>query len=383
MKTAKSPNRNWELDYSYDGFGNLSSHKRKNRGRKGKDFELKHNAATNRMVSHSVEYDANGNMVRLAGMELAFDVENRLVELRHNERGVEQYAYDVGNRRVWKKQPNGVEEFYLYGENSRPLAVYRLTEEENKLEFELVDYSVYFANRLIRSRDRAVVLNQQYSVEMEVGRNGNLKTSFLPFGEEESATEENRLKFGTYRRDATSGLDYAEQRYYSPEIGRFITPDPYVRSIKPNDPETWNRYAYCGNDPINCIDPHGTNCRSWAVGSPWEPCGRYNCPAYTEINDPLWIYYHPEYGICDGNYNQYPDPISYEPGMDESILQQLVDLYIQVMDMYSELYAQQVIAEQIAYFDSISSHGFNFNLARFLEILEERLGYMLILYGSV
>jgi len=298
LKTAKSPNRNWELDYDYDGFGNLSSHKRKNRGRNGKDFELKHNPATNRMETPSVEYDANGNIVSITGMELTYDVENRLVVLRHNERGVEQYAYDFANRRIWKKQPDGVEEFYLYGENSRPLAVYRLTEKENNLEFEIVDYSVYFANRLIRSRDRAVVLNRQHSVETEVGRNGNLKTIFLPFGEEDSATEENRVKFGMYRRDATSGLDYAEQRYYSSALGRFITPDPYVKSINPGDPETWNRYAYCGNDPINCIDPHGTNCTNVYVGNPWINCGQYYCPSYTDINDPMWIYYHPTYGYC-------------------------------------------------------------------------------------
>ena len=154
--------------------------------------------------------------------------------------------------RIWKKQPNGVEEFYVYGEDSRPLAVYQLTEDGiGTPEFVLVDYSVYFAKRLIRSRDRAVVLNRQYSIETEVGRNINRNANFLPFGEEESVTEENRVKFGTYRRDATSGLDYAEQRYYSSELGRFITPDNYVKSIKQGDPETWNRYAYCGNDPSN------------------------------------------------------------------------------------------------------------------------------------
>ena len=157
-----------------------------------------------------MEYDANGNIVRLAGMELAFDVENRLIELRHNEKGVEQYTYDMGNRRFWKKQPGDAEEFYLYGEDSRLLAVYQLTKKENKLEFELVDYNIYFTNRLLRSRDKAVILNRQHSVEMEIGRDGAQKTMFLPFGEEEVATEENCVKFGTYRRDVTSGLDYAK-----------------------------------------------------------------------------------------------------------------------------------------------------------------------------
>jgi len=327
LKTAKSTNRDWELGYEYDGFGNLSSHKRRNRGRKGKDFELKHNQTTNRMTDSRIEYDANGNIVRLAGMELTFDVENRLIELLHNEKSVvEQYAYDAVNRRIWKKQPNGVEEFYLYGEDSKLLAVYQMTEDGSCIpEFELVDYSVYFAKRMIRSRDRSVILNRQHSVETEVGRNGNRKTRFLPFGEEESISEENRVKFGTYRRDAASGLDYAEQRYYSSELGRFISPDPYVKSINPNDPETWNRYAYCGNDPINCIDPHGTACQSGY--DLW--CEEYTCPAYTNINDPLWIYYHPWPGFCDGNYNQYYyNGFPYSPGDEEYLLTQLVNLFM-------------------------------------------------------
>jgi len=237
------------------------------------------------METASIEYDANGNITHLAGMELVFDVENRLVELRH-EIGVEQYAYDAGNRRIWKKQPDGVEEFYLYGEDSRLMAVYQLTEaDKGAPEFELVDYSVYFAKKLIRSRDRAVVLNRQHSVETEVGREINRKTRYLSFGEEESATEENRVKFGTYRRDATSGLDYAEQRYYSSEFGRFITPDPYVQSIQLDEPETWNRYAYCGNDPINRIDPHGTYyCKAIMSSTVNRYCNNYSCPnnAYAE-----------------------------------------------------------------------------------------------------
>ena len=66
----------------------------------------------------------------------------------------------------------------------------------------------------------------------------------MPFGEEETATRENRIKFGTYVRDEISGLDYAKRRYYSSELGRFISPDPYIDSIRLDDPDSWNRYAF-------------------------------------------------------------------------------------------------------------------------------------------
>ena len=42
---------------------------------------------------------------------------------------------------------------------------------------------------------------------------------------------------------------YLRNRYYDPSIGRFTTEDP----VKDGD----NWYAYCGNNPVNYIDPWG------------------------------------------------------------------------------------------------------------------------------
>jgi hypothetical protein len=44
-------------------------------------------------------------------------------------------------------------------------------------------------------------------------------------------------------------------RYYVPEIGRFISADTIVP--EPNNPQSFNRYAYSFNDPINYTDPSG------------------------------------------------------------------------------------------------------------------------------
>jgi RHS repeat-associated protein len=62
--------------------------------------------------------------------------------------------------------------------------------------------------------------------------------------------------FATYRRDAeTTGLDYADQRYYQPGGGRFLTADPGP-TLRDN-PTSWNRYAYAWGDPVNLVDPDG------------------------------------------------------------------------------------------------------------------------------
>jgi RHS repeat-associated protein len=54
--------------------------------------------------------------------------------------------------------------------------------------------------------------------------------------------------------DDETGLYYYGARYYDPQLGRFIQPDSSVPS---DDPQTLNRYAYCGNNPLKYVDPTG------------------------------------------------------------------------------------------------------------------------------
>lgn len=85
----------------------------------------------------------------------------------------------------------------------------------------------------------------------DVGEQGT-----FPFGESwynNSATSS--WVFTTYERDAESGNDYALARSYANINGRFLAPDPLEGGV--GDPQSWNRYAYVENDPINLSDPSG------------------------------------------------------------------------------------------------------------------------------
>jgi RHS repeat-associated protein len=55
--------------------------------------------------------------------------------------------------------------------------------------------------------------------------------------------------------DEDTGLYYYGARYYDSELGRFTQADTIVPSAA--DPQTLNRYAYCGNNPIKYVDPSG------------------------------------------------------------------------------------------------------------------------------
>lgn len=51
------------------------------------------------------------------------------------------------------------------------------------------------------------------------------------------------------------GLIDMNGRFYDPLIGRFLSPDPYVQA--PDNPQNYNRYAYCLNNPLKYTDPSG------------------------------------------------------------------------------------------------------------------------------
>jgi len=65
------------------------------------------------------------------------------------------------------------------------------------------------------------------------------------------------FKFTGKERDSESGLDDFGARYFGSSLGRFQTPDPLLNSGRPWDPQTWNRYAYARNNPLNIVDPTG------------------------------------------------------------------------------------------------------------------------------
>ena len=53
--------------------------------------------------------------------------------------------------------------------------------------------------------------------------------TYYPWGEAKGSTNpQDAWSYATYWRDSVTGLDYANQRYYSNTYGRFMTPDPYT-----------------------------------------------------------------------------------------------------------------------------------------------------------
>jgi RHS repeat-associated protein len=94
--------------------------------------------------------------------------------------------------------------------------------------------------------------------------NGSIYDSmdYLPYGEQIAGGTGTTHKFTGKERDAESGLDDFDARYYSSNLGRFVSADwsatpvpiPYADF---NDPQSLNLYTYVRNVPTVRTDPNG------------------------------------------------------------------------------------------------------------------------------
>jgi RHS repeat-associated protein len=72
-----------------------------------------------------------------------------------------------------------------------------------------------------------------------------------------SAADNVRQRYADTRLDDATGLDHTLWRKLETKSGRWTTPDPYGKSLRVATPQSFNRYSYVQNDPVNSLDPSG------------------------------------------------------------------------------------------------------------------------------
>lgn len=76
---------------------------------------------------------------------------------------------------------------------------------------------------------------------------------YEPYGEDLTGAKDGPAYTG-HVSDAVTGMSYMQQRYYDPQIGRFLSVDPVSAS---DTGSNFNRYRYAANNPYRFVDPDG------------------------------------------------------------------------------------------------------------------------------
>ncbi|MGH2597261.1 MAG: DNRLRE domain-containing protein [Actinomycetota bacterium] len=139
--------------------------------------------------------------------------------------------------------------------------------------------------------------------------------TYDPYGNQVSSTgtTTNHWKFAAGYFDQATGLYKFGERYYDPVTGRWTQPDPIPGSQ--SDPETFDRYVYAADNPINFSDPSGELLPSNnSGGGHWQPQWQSHwSPRWT----PQW---HPHPVLPSSHHSAGPDvqvtdpPSSSNPG---------------------------------------------------------------------
>jgi RHS repeat-associated protein len=246
---SASSTQSWSETYGFDGFGNLLT---KTPTGGAPTLSQSVNPVNNQIVGQT--YDSNGNQLSSPLGTLAYDAENRIASMAA---GGVQYADDSRNKRIWRSilsNGNLAQQVFFYGVDGQKLGTYTFTLAMIGNAAEMTNSTVllatFFGSKRVGTYDRlgSAKYNQQ----------NNQAQSFYPYGEDRGTVQPNdELKFATYTRDSATGLDYADQRYYANNFGRFMTADRFKASGRAKDPGSWNRYAYTRGDPANRLDPSG------------------------------------------------------------------------------------------------------------------------------
>lgn len=267
----------YDQTHVIDGFGNF--YQKNQASGADEPLSVTIDQTKNRISTSGYGYDSNGNMTSRPALGggsnvFTFDYDNRLLTAAVSS-GTEEYNYLADNKRVWKKEPSGTEYVYFYGVGGQKLATYQVATTPT-FALNQISVNVYFGGKLIRADGVTVASDRLGSV---MGRSGAADSSsvtshdYFPYGAEiGGATSGNRDKFGTYHRDQSTALDYADQRYYSSTNGRYMTEDPCRLADDRRNPITLNRYTYVWADPVNFNDPTGLYIGAVLETSP-EGCG--------------------------------------------------------------------------------------------------------------
>lgn len=243
--------------YTYDTRGNISSVEH-------------HDRSADTVTTTTYTYDrANKLLSSTDGTNTntyAYDAIGNMTFVTKNDELIKSYSYDNFERLI-SSTVNGVSTAYTYdGDNLRQTKTTDSVTTQHILDGMNVVADVKGTNTTTFTRGNELLYSKNPATGERITynnySNGGTAQLVKPDGTfteytydayggivHNSTDNTNPFTYCGEYTDVETGLVYLRNRYYDPELGRFLTQDPIKDGL--------NWYAYCSGDPVNFVDPMG------------------------------------------------------------------------------------------------------------------------------
>jgi len=271
LGTNENANGNWA--YTYDALGRISTANKSGGASLSYDIDRNSNRwhqnpvgsgglygsfnqATNQVASgNGVTYDSAGNIANDGTHAYTNDDEGRVVQVDGGQTA--KYVYDTYGRRVQRIVSAGTfnDIYDLAG---------HIVSEINGTSW--ISSEIYAGPRHVGTYANSTTYfshadwlgTERVHSTVTGGVDGTCTSN--PYGDLRSCSggDPTRMGYAGMEFDSETQLYHTLNRYYSPRIGTWMTPDPIgLASANPLDPQSLNLFQYVENNPTGLADPSG------------------------------------------------------------------------------------------------------------------------------
>ncbi len=248
----------WGLRWDYDRYGNRTN--QSVTAGIGPAVSVSFNQLTNQ--ANGATYDPSGNLIvepLSPPNDYTYDGENRMTSTSGGG-GNATYTYDGHDFRVIKAVQGGTSTVSIFS-GTKVIAEYDNGAAPASPSREYIYSNVGEGALLATISGGTTAYNHADHLSVRLVTDGTTgqvvgQQAHFPYGEPwYQVGPANKWFFTTYQRDSETGLDYALARFYNNRVASFCSVDPVEGNVE--NPQSWNRYAYVGGDPIGRVDVKG------------------------------------------------------------------------------------------------------------------------------
>ena len=238
-------------EMTYDNYGNIVS-------KNGKTYTYD-STWKDLLIScdgQSITYDAQGNPTSYLGHTLTWEKGRQLKSFDNA-----QYTYNANGIRT-SKTVNGVEHTFVldgtkilkesWGSNT----IIPMYDNEDAVCGIQYNGDPYYFFKNLRG-DVIAIVNKDAETVAKYSYDAWGVCTISQDSSDCGIATVNPFRYRGYYYDSEIGLYYLQSRYYNPAVGRFVNEDKTEFIVDATNTKETNLYAYCQNNPINCMDYNG------------------------------------------------------------------------------------------------------------------------------